>query len=838
VKVYTIGPEYAHAEARKSPVVDGKVMRNSNGREERYPVLLTGPEKEIARKVVLLFGQTICGFDLLRSNGNSYVCDVNGFSFVKDSQKFWDDSATLIRQLTLENLAPSHLERFPLSTNQLLQGGAFSGEEDDEGSRADLAGDEGELMCVVAIVRHGDRTPKQKLKFVTTEPELLALINEFLPEGEDELKLKNVRMMEELTNRIEALVARLEASRRRKEGDVSSDSDQTDEYFSQLTAVKQVLKSHPFHGIYRKAQLKVTSWEPCEDGRRIPTEAQFILKWGGELTDLGQLQAHNLGAKFRTLLYPGEKNGVLRLHATYRHDLKIYASDEGRVQMSAAAFTKGFLDLEGMLTPIMASLVSKNPSITSMLDDTPAPGREGMEQAKAVIHRVLTSDKSFESSSQSDLQLPPAYMSEITRGPTTTTNFVLQKHVPMMTRGGSWSCSLPVPSPFAPEPARVRGLGSMSASALKMATVRQPPAVETVSPLLTAIERGECSMLLRSLRAMGTPKQTLHELRELVDALVQELRDRAAPSHHKRSLSIESAADLARKTAGNKLPANGETLHLHHVRWAKLAKDFYKPKKQEFDTTKLPDIYDNAVYDILHNSHLGLKALTRLYIAARALASFVVPQEYGIEPHDKVTIGVSIGGSMLDKLRRDFLACMTTNQHQGERVHTLDHSQSGLKGVRTPKRHVRTRMYFTSESHIHSLFNVLRWGSTVVDGAPSIFSETARAKFDEMELCYLTHIVFRVLHKKSLDPSSKSAYTVQVFVSPGVPHYDFVLAEDYVSAEMLHNKGDTHHGIHNTETMILSSRDNLTLEEVDAFILQFVNQEEEDGRASESLSVS
>ena len=58
------------------------------------------------------------------------------------------------------------------------------------------------------------------------------------------------------------------------------------------------------------------------------------------MTDLGRTQAHNLGSKFRTLLYPGEKDGVLRLHATYRHDLKIYASDEGRVQMSAAAFTK------------------------------------------------------------------------------------------------------------------------------------------------------------------------------------------------------------------------------------------------------------------------------------------------------------------------------------------------------------------------------------------------------------------------------------------------------------------------------------------------------------------
>ncbi len=32
-----------------------------------------------------------------------------------------------------------------------------------------------ELRCVLAIVRHGDRTPKQKLKINITQPCLLAL---------------------------------------------------------------------------------------------------------------------------------------------------------------------------------------------------------------------------------------------------------------------------------------------------------------------------------------------------------------------------------------------------------------------------------------------------------------------------------------------------------------------------------------------------------------------------------------------------------------------------------------------------------------------------------------
>nr|XP_045250007.1 inositol hexakisphosphate and diphosphoinositol-pentakisphosphate kinase 2 isoform X16 [Macaca fascicularis] len=387
VKVYTVGPDYAHAEARKSPALDGKVERDSEGKEVRYPVILNAREKLIAWKVCLAFKQTVCGFDLLRANGQSYVCDVNGFSFVKNSMKYYDDCAKILGNIVMRELAP----QFHIPWSIPL-------EAEDIPIVPTTSGTMMELRCVIAVIRHGDRTPKQKMKMEVRHQKFFDLFEKCDGYKSGKLKLKKPKQLQEVLDIARQLLMELG----------QNNDSEIEENKPKLEQLKTVLEMYGhFSGINRKVQLtylphgcpKTSSEE--EDSRREEPSLLLVLKWGGELTPAGRVQAEELGRAFRCM-YPGGQGdyagfpgcGLLRLHSTYRHDLKIYASDEGRVQMTAAAFAKGLLALEGELTPILVQMV-KSANMNGLLDSDSDSLSSCQQRVKARLHEILQKDRDF-----------------------------------------------------------------------------------------------------------------------------------------------------------------------------------------------------------------------------------------------------------------------------------------------------------------------------------------------------------------------------------------------------------------------------------------------------------
>ena len=99
-----------------------------------------------------------------------------------------------------------------------------------------------------------------------------------------------------------------------------------------------------------------------------------------------------------------------------------------------------------------------------------------------------------------------------------------------------------------------------------------------------------------------------------------------------------------------------------------------------------------------------------------------------------------------------------------ESSNRLDPSYS--KGVLSPGRHVRTRLYFTSESHIHSLLTILRYGGLC--GADD--EQWARA-LDYIsrvsELNYMTQIVIMLYEDPNKPVDAPDRFHIELHFSPG-----------------------------------------------------------------------
>uniref|UniRef100_A0A8D8HTI4 Inositol hexakisphosphate and diphosphoinositol-pentakisphosphate kinase n=1 Tax=Culex pipiens TaxID=7175 RepID=A0A8D8HTI4_CULPI len=659
VKVYTVGPDYAHAEARKSPALDGKVERDSDGKEIRYPVILSNAEKLISRKVCLAFKQTVCGFDLLRANGKSFVCDVNGFSFVKNSNKYYDDSAKILGNMILRELAPTlHI---PWSVPFQL---------DDPPIVPTTFGKMMELRCVTAIIRHGDRTPKQKMKVEVRHPKFFEIFEKYDGYKYGHIKLKRPKQLQEILDIARSLLAEIQTK--------AADSE-IEEKQSKLEQLKSVLEMYGhFSGINRKVQMK---YQPkgrprgssSDDDAPKEPSLVLILKWGGELTPAGRIQAEELGRIFRCM-YPGGQSrgdgkeglgaqglGLLRLHSTFRHDLKIYASDEGRVQMTAAAFAKGLLALEGELTPILVQMV-KSANTNGLLDND-CDSSKYQNMAKSRLHELMQIDRDFTVEDRAAINP-----------------------------------------------------GNAISINLAMDFVKNPV---------------KCCAHVHSL---------IQSLLTVVGVKRDDPKTRDAVLYH------------------------GETWELMGRRWGKIEKDFCT-KNKNFDISKIPDIYDCIKYDLQHNQHtLQFDLAEELYIYAKYLADVVIPQEYGLTVHEKLTIGQGICTPLLKKIRADLQR--NIEELGDESVNRLNPRYS--HGVSSPGRHVRTRLYFTSESHVHSLLTVLRYGGLLNVLTDEQWRRAMEYVSMVSELNYMSQIVIMLYEDPTKDPFSEERFHVELHFSPGV----------------------------------------------------------------------
>merc|ERR1711892_74149 len=517
------------------------------------------------------------------------------------------------------------------------------------------------------------------------------------------VKLKKPKHLQEVLDTVRFLITEIEKNDSSVQG---TETIFIEEKKSKLEQGRYVLEMYGhFSGINRKVQLK---YQPKGRPKSTSSEEEvlkepsllLILKWGGELTPTGRVQAEELGKVFRCM-YPGGQGeyagtqglGLLRLHSTYRHDLKIYASDEGRVQMTAAAFAKGLLALEvkalpptstsvkntaytakgGELTPILVQMV-KSANTNGLLDnDCDSSKYQTLTRVKAKLHETLQRDQ--ELSKEDEEFLNPCNRISI-------------------------------------------------ANALKF--IQNPV---------------QCC-------------QRVHQFIQSLNALIPRIQE---------------------ENRGEQVLSNGETWNLMENRWGKLEKDFL-PKTGVFDISKIPDIYDCIKYDVEHNHSVlentdAWKVVVDLYTDVKNLADVVIPQEYGMTRAEKLTIAQGICTPLLKKIQADLQRNIEDDEEKcGEEeeedtVHRLNPSYSS--GVSSPGRHVRTRLYFTSESHIHSLLTVLTHGG-LVTGEDEQWSRALEYVSLVSELNYMTQIVIMLYEDPTKESTSDERFHVELHFSPGV----------------------------------------------------------------------
>ena len=813
IKVYTIGEKYAHAEARKSPSLDGKVNRTPEGKEVRYPINLTPKEKEIARKIVLKFKQNICGFDILRCEGNSYVCDVNGFSFVKGNKKYYEDCSILIRKIVYKGL-DLPMKNYFTSLRKSRQMNIYRTLKVPKIQK--IMQIKEELRSIVAVFRHADRSPKQKMKLVVEDKYFLSLFDEYGKKDRSEIKLKKPK---ELTHVLKIVNEILERKKEKKEI-IGTDNN----FYKKIFQIKMVLERKiNFDGLTRKIQLKPLKYEEQIDSqgnkKYVVTKALMILKWGGFLTHTGNSQAKILGETFRVRLYPtsdDEKNGLLRLHSTYRHDLKCYSADEGRCLKTAANFLAGLLQIEGNIIPIITSMVTSDDKSNKLLDMSSDEIHEIKKGIKQKLSECLNYDGLIKDKFNSLFTKESIYTSEdnsesddesfnIYEG---KENEECSSSESSEDNGNENKINIEKKnSEKKNEEYPINDLLEKIGNPLKrMKNVLSllNEVIKNIENYLSeeTIEQDSDTYFITNKNQIEKREYDLFKKTQanLVSKILgdnevlgggqknekQNMEKKGKPNEKtkkekNKSLSSSEEKKIKKKEKNSKEKYNelnfdclDENIALIYKRYVKLKSDFYNVKKNKFDISKIPDIYDNIKYDIIHNKDLMNSSAYELFDEISILANFVMPFEYGITRDEKISIGLKIIKPLLNKIYSDLIDInwidnskkrKNSNLEEDKNWSGLDAAKMNDNEIKSTGRHVKSRFYFTCASHIYALLNIIGYGYN------SILTHNNKKSFEELirifDLDYCSHIIFRLFEDLNVDLLNPKRFRLEIIMSPG-----------------------------------------------------------------------
>lgn len=868
VKAYTVGPQYCHAETRKSPVVDGIVRRNTHGKEVRYITALSTEEKEMARRIATSFGQRVCGFDLLRASGKSYVIDVNGWSFVKDNDDYYNSCATILKDmfikeklrkgsLTTPMPSPTVSEADPMAravptanaaeaqstaptnapTDTQQTGSNTGGSSLGSASPAtdgilkstphststtpilpppptelvlpaaaatstpslvDAAPTEApaestateepaaeaappppkhswKLKGMVSVIRHADRTPKQKYKFTFhTEPfvallkghqdevlligeaalaSVMQAVDIALEQGlEDRNKLRSLRNVLVKKGGWAGTKVQIKPMfRKRKteelsvlpgvaEGEESTANTGPDNMPG--SDLKHRITPTRHDSLSGVTMSKFTAAEES----LVLDKLQLIIKWGGEPTHSARYQAQELGENMR--------NDLMLMNRDILDEVHVYSSSERRVTTSAQIWAASFLDRKDVPEDFIT--IRKD-----LLDDSNA-AKDETDKVKKKLKGLLRKGNERPAQFAWPEKMPEP--SEVQTRVVQLMNFhrrVMQYNYGKLYSGAATSLS----GISNPSTEKLTGEGS---SASISSALSHANAVNSIQSRWCS---GEDAELFRERweklfsEFCDGEKVDPSKISELYDTM------KFDALHNRQFLEwvfTPPRGMLEEEYPSKDKPKEGEdvkTTEDHKAEKSSQSPDGSDKADQSnrsvrklFRRRSFINSVKGSNGDALPEQYFRLykgtdqsssktdprhEPLQELYHLAKILFDFICPQEYGISDSEKLEIGLLTSLPLLKEIVQDLEEMQASND-------------------------AKSFFYFTKESHIYTLLNC------IIEGG--IETKIKRSTIPELD--YLSQICFE-LYESEVAPVENSSgavptftYSIRITISPGCHVFD------------------------------------------------------------------